>query len=328
MSQILRKTICFVLLISLISVVSSTFVQKALASTPSLVGFGEDLTIYYSNSSPDVWVSKLGYFTKWNANTARLTFNFANDPGWMSIYDKNRMNAVLGYLSSVGVQAVLSYFASGAKYGSQQWVDNWKQVALDFRGDTRIRAFNICNEPYGEYASPTGPTGGIKPRHPDSFNAACGYLIDQIRSIDPTRTIMYPLMMNIVSGSWTEIYNSLLKYGIPAKGNMIYDIVHPYYFENEWDMGLTPTQKADWYLNNNILPAVTAFGAQNCWCGETYPWEWGNHDLQVAFEVQMINNLVDHSVGFQMLCYFSASTYERSLMDECLAASHYYALRG
>ena len=111
-----------------------------------------------------------------------------------------------------------------------------------------------------------------------TFNAACASLIDQIRAIDSSRTIMMPIEDGIFTDSATAFYNSLVANGIPAKGNIMYDIVHPYYFQDASHDGSNygnPAGKADSYWNNYILPQINYFGVQNCWAGETFCWVRG-----------------------------------------------------
>ena len=105
------------------------------------------------------------------------------------------------------------------------------------------------------------------------FDQACAACIDQIRSVDSSQTIMYPLVVGIFTTNATAFYNDLVSNGIPTKGNIMYDIVHPYYFEDypRMDPCNNPSDDADWYWNSYILPQISYFGASQCYCGETFP---------------------------------------------------------
>ena len=199
--------------------------------------------------------------------------SFSNEPSpYCSTYSKTKMVTVLSELGSVGVKVVLTDQAilNEPWYGSQAWVNDWVQVAIDLKGNPNVEAFQLMGEPYSGFLSPTGPTGGVT--DVNSLNAALAYCIEQIRAVDPTRTIMMPLETMIPKGAdtWSEVWTSMSAYGIPSMGNILYDVVHSYYFQNWADLGNSPAQKAQWYMDNFVTPAINTVGAANCWCGETF----------------------------------------------------------
>jgi hypothetical protein len=261
-----------------------------------------------------------------------MSFADEPDPAW-STYNATKLAEVLTILNSVGVKVILVDENGNPEqwYGSQAWVNDWKQVAADFKGDSRIEAFEPCGEAYSYYLSPTGPTGGITDMH--SFDVAMNYLIGQIRAIDPTRTIMYPLVDVIFTASATDFYNDLVSTGVIAQGNILYDIVHAYYFQNQNDLGLTPVEKAAWYWTNYVAPQIAYFGVANCWCGETFPFSAGtpidgnpangyySYALQQEFMVAMINDFVSAGMGFQMWLFFSSSDQQAQI--DALTNSNY-----
>ena len=111
-------------------------------------------------------------------------------------------------------------------------------------------------------------------------------------------------------------------YGILAKGNIIVDILHPYYWENTWHSGMTPEQVAAMYENDIIIPSVNLYGSENCWIGETFAfpaWQGFNEATQVRFLTAMINVCLRHGVGLQVWAYFG----RMALQDEALVASNY-----
>ena len=168
-----------------------------------------------------------------------------------------------------------------------------------------------------------------------TFNAACSSLIDQIRSIDPSRTIMYPIEFNIFTNDINAFYNDLVNHGITTKGNIIYDIVHPYYFQDYPKMEgyNNPLDCANGVWNSLVLPQIQKFGVSNVWCGETFCWPRGasgggwngqiniNYADQQTFEVFMINHFVSVGMGFQMWCFFGSS--DKQAQIDALASSTY-----
>ena len=307
---------------------------------------GDDYLLYTNEDPEKVWLTddiysfaKIEKFTKWNCSAARLAFVFPNSPTGPdgkythSVYYPEKMNSVLDILGSVGVKGILCDFNVQDDlydyYGSWNWVNNWKAIALEFKGDNRVAAFQLANEPYQITWASEGPLGRINTRQ--KFMQVYGYLIDKIREIDPTRKIVYPTWFGMGLGYTTmqEWYNELQIYGILNKENIVYDILHPYYTENEYDMGMTPSEKVAWFKNNYIVPAVELFGSQNVWIGETFAWvgktplpgdqHLSTHDKQVQFLTEIINLCLDYNVNLQVWSYFGKQSWQ----DEALEASRY-----
>ena len=297
---------------------------------------GSDYT-QWGNFGVAEWQSQKQYFVQYGVNTVKLGLTLPHEPvtslntqGAGTVYSYSKLSAILDVFASWGVKAILCDQNSEAEqwFGSQAWVNDWKQVAADFKGDSRVASFEFAGEAYTWFLSPTGPTGGVTDMH--SFDVACSYLIDQVRSIDPSRTIMYPIVVGLLTTSPSAFYNDLVSTGVSTKGNMQYDIVHPYYFEDYPNMDPVndPVGDADWYWNVWVLPQVNYFGAANCFCGETFPWangykagitvHWAN---QEAFEVAMINHFVSVGMGFTMWDYWG-NPYQDG---DCLKASNYMA---
>ena len=304
------------------------------------------------NGDPSYWVNQLHYFTQYHCTCARLAFTFADcpgagqatfsngeDTGVASTLVYSKLDAVLNYLGSVGVKAIICDWASFAYsdgvvsdgwYGSSAWFNDWVALATHFAGDSRIEAFEITSEPWNNMCCHSAQTVS-------GFDAACGSLIDAIRAVDPSRTIMYPNVVGIISSSPAAFYSDLVAKGIPAKGNILYDIIHPYYFEDypAMDPVNNPIGDADWIWNTYCLPQIAYFGASDCWCGETFPWPsngaggWNgqttiHYAIQQQFEIAMINHFVAAGMGFQMWGFFS-STQQQADID-ALTNSNYYSL--
>jgi hypothetical protein len=267
-----------------------------------------------------------------------------NNKNWgaASTYNYTKMNQVLTYLNSVGVQGILcDYSSQGTNtqgshwYGSQAWVNSWLNLTTQFKGDTRIKAFELANEPFSQFWSPTGPTGGVTSYQ--TLNTALKYLIDQIHAIDPTRIIMYPNIVGILASTPTQInawLNDLDTKNITSYSYVMYDIIHPYYYQSpqgdivstNWNPSAgsygTPSTdsvaNANYLWNTWALPQINHFGATKCWSGETFSWErWDptngfygtgqygdshiNYNGQKTFITTMISYFVNAGVGFQML---------------------------
>ena len=145
----------------------------------------------------------------------------------------------------------------------------------------------------------------------------------RIREVDPSRVIFFPTFCMYKDYSETSMtvqlwYDMLkqagqeLNYDILNDDKVIFDLVHPYYFQNEldggdnWDFGLMPSEKVTWYDDKYFKPAVALFGANRLWVGETYAHEEKTEDLQVEWLKGITTLCKDYGIGFQILCFLDS----------------------
>jgi hypothetical protein len=328
-------------------------------SASSWVVIGDDYLVFQGNSNgqpngvpSSTWTSsRLAKFTQYHCHVARLGFAFAGISGTTcSYYNYAKMSQTLDLLGSVGIKGVLllqNDEAFGGYFGSTAMVNNWVQVANDFKGDSRVVAFSLFGEPAGYTWASSGPVGAINSAA--KAHQFLAYLIDQIRAVDPSRTIIYPTFDWMGFSEYdhdygfgsssvrTQFMNDITSAGITAKGNIVYDILHPYYWEDSPSMDPTssPVSSAQWYGDNIIAPMASLFGAGNCWIGETFPWASSTRETspagqrytdsdQIAFETEIINVCCTHNVGLQLWCYFSRQAdYGYTSYDTALQNSIY-----
>ena len=101
--------------------------------------------------------------------------------------------------------------------------------------------------------------------------------------------------------------------------------------ENEWDMGMTPTQKAVWYANQHIIPSVEFFGSDRVWCGETFAWvgdtvagTTATEALQKEWLTAIVNQFLANNIGFNIWDTIPGSTFSRwTLTEPAIYASDY-----
>jgi len=300
---------------------------------------GEDYLLYYQSGDPSVWNStEMLKFQNWRCNTARLGFSLDIAhwyAGMNSLYVQSKMDSVLNIFDAYGIKAILLLQNNGDHLnycGTQSWVDNWVSIATHYAGDNRIAAFSIFGEPNpstwadaGDYTS----IGIINTK--EKFIQVCKYCIDQIRAVDPTRKIVFPTVygMGIGLDSTSTTYNLMNTYGVWAQGNIIMDILHPYFWENypAMDPSTTPEGTAAWYGTNIIDPWVALIGADNCWIGETFAWYPDlTHELQVRWIKAIVNECLARGVGLDIWSYFGKQGWN----NEGLTESNYmsYPLEG
>ena len=334
--------------------VASPFLNSEANNSLPLSAIGDDYLMWnHWNGNPDDgWgqTTVLDSLSYWHCSGARLLFTFSDCPGAgvsgegaASTLVYSKLDSVLGYLNSVGVKAILCDWASteGGWYGSLAWNNDWVALATHFAGDTRIKAFELTSEPTTKMFSSSGYTGGITNLH--SFDVAMSDLIARVRSVDPSRTIMYPIVANFLFEPNATNFNSWFRdldgVGVTSKGNILFDIVHPYYFQDcpRMDSYGNPVDCCDAIWNQICLPQINHFGVSNCWCGETFCWPRGtnvsnggggwngelniNYNDQQTFERRMINYFVSAGLGFQMQQFITSS--DKSAQVDALANSEY-----
>jgi hypothetical protein len=273
-------------------------------SSTTFTGLGGDYALTYAGGDGSAWEWGYTYggnyrsWAEWSAafegyTTTRLGFKFSEASTSHSLINYDTLNSVLSTFNAVGSKIILANFDySDTFWDTQAFRDAWLHTTTLYKGDNRFAAFEIYNE-----MSPSLQNGHSKAWIVQYF----ADLTRAIHTIDPDRVVMFPtgqLDYNYAS----EWLPDLLATGIQNEANIAFDIMHPYYFENSWDMGLTPEGKAQWYTDNWILPCVAALGASRCYEGETFAWGGAGYhaDLQQRWLVAIINKCAQYGISFNL----------------------------
>jgi hypothetical protein len=120
-------------------------------------GAGGSYLFHAGDRYQEAWQSHLPEIQFMGLNTIRLAFAFANSaprPDYekpsADILDFDKMDWVLDFLSQHGIKGILdlhNYDDMFGDFGSQKLVDNWRFVAQHYRGDSRVAAYELFNEP-------------------------------------------------------------------------------------------------------------------------------------------------------------------------------------
>lgn len=163
-------------------------VDYLFAEKESLVGVNEEE--YLSR-----WQTYLPQFQQMGLNTMRLAFAFPDSSvnpetgrTTHSVLDYDKLEQVLTFLDSHGIKAILDLHNYGdmkGDFGSSKWFENWKRLAERFKGDSRIAAYELFNEPGKETwdTAVTDMMGVLK---------AYAELTDAIHSLDAERIVIWP----------------------------------------------------------------------------------------------------------------------------------------
>lgn len=340
--------ILIAILLSSILLAGLTQVQQVKTQPNTLPNsvIGDDYLIWgnWNGDPANGWgqATYLNIITQTHTTVVKLGITFNDEPAKSSgdsVYVESKMDATLGYLNTVGAKAIICDNNPSnveAWFGSQSWINDWVQLATNFKGDQRIASFELLGEPETEFLA-TNCIGANNNQTIHLLDEACASCIQAIRAVDPTRTIMYPNFVDILTYDSTFFYNDLVACGITSMGNIQYDIVHPYYYEDypKMDPMSDPVDVAGWYWATVCEPQINYFGASNCFCGETFPWQdtggvadggWNGQlvihaSMQQQFEVAMINHFCSVGMGFDLWCFSS----DWGQMSNCLSASNYYS---
>ena len=306
----------------------------------SMTGVGGDYLVYYNDEGAEQWLLYDGYWLNKVAEmkeqgfyTARLGFNFIeveNGRG-PSLMDYDKLDIVLGYLDGIDIRAILIMQNYAQSYPtnylfSQDFHDNWINFVTRYEGDNRIAAVSL----YGEVAKTDFP-GHTAYEVTQTF----ANLVKDIHKIDPDRVVVFPLG-ELYYTKATNWINDLQLTGMLSEPNVVFDIVHPYYFEsNDFDYGLSPEEKVQYYVDNWIAPCVDAFGNSRCYSGETFCWTPGDpnvmpqpmhstytYDLQRRYLTSMINSFTDFEVSFCIWAWIGTPD-STGVVTDAIAQSNY-----
>jgi len=141
----------------------------------------------------DAWREHLPEIQHMGVNTVRLAFRFQDSNSGPDGYvaadtlDFEKMDNVLEYLSRNDMKAVLdchNMMDMNADFGSQKLIDDWVRLAEHYRGDARIVAYELFNEPYPD-------TWHASVKSKKDVAEAYQRLTKEIRGVDPLRIMIW-----------------------------------------------------------------------------------------------------------------------------------------
>jgi hypothetical protein len=293
----------------------------------TFTGIGTDYLLHYDGGSAERWISEgwidnIAAYKSKGYVASRLGFRFTQGTitGWASgssALDYTKFDRVLEIFDSRGLkvipvawddQSMKSAFLSTYK---QDWIN----FASHYINDDRIVAFELGSEPNTPMLNDWIETTNGFYQTPRDYYRLIAEIVDAIHDVDPDRIciVPYPYIIGSYGVSFSKWKEDLDAVGLTNKPYVMFDVAHPYFMENEWDMGMTPEQKASWVGNGQLAPAVAAFGADRCFAGETFPWlgemtpaspnvpsHQPDPDLQLRWTIAIINEYAKYGVSFDL----------------------------
>jgi hypothetical protein len=195
-------------------------------------GDGEDYLLWSANTGYlNSWATLLTEMSQWHFNTIRLAFSFADCPvnpdtggHTQSVLDFMKMDQVISLLYSKGYSVIFDLHNWHDMYqycGSPAWHTNWQDIANHYKGDSRIIAFELFNEPYN---SSDGNPLQAQMWYPGTITSRADLarqyatLTDEIRRVDPTRTVVWADPVDYLETNATDLLPSNA-----ARSNVIFD---------------------------------------------------------------------------------------------------------
>jgi hypothetical protein len=199
-------------------------------------GTGGSYLFHAGNRYQEAWQLHLPEIQAMGLNTIRLAFAFADsvpNPEYgvpsADILDFDKMDWVLDFLSQQGIKGILdlhNYNDMFGDFGSQRLVDNWRVVAQHYRGDPRVAAYELFNEPFGS-------TWASSIRSKMDVARFYAELTDAIREVDPEHIVVWESQPYVLP--LEEIADCL-------RPNMVFTF-HRWWTNQKWEFDVwTPEQ--------------------------------------------------------------------------------------
>lgn len=294
--------------------------------------------LFHTDDYMTAWQVHLREIEAMGLNTMRLVFKFPWDNvSTADVLDYARLDWVINFLAQNNIKAILDNHG-GMGFGGQMLIDSWKALAQRYRGDSRVAAYELFNEP--------GPTSW-DPSVTSRVDAARAYmeLTQAIREVDPDHICVWQSPTYYIA--WFE---DVLQYLQP---NVVYTM-HRWWTRNKQAFDIwTPEQISYMTLEANIrwrnkfkIPFwLGEFGTQypadpeynltkqllwrceeqaigwNLWCGKTNldkPWTWWlpffplkghNTDSVRKLWDNPVSSLKERIIDFQGMDHPSAGTH-------------------
>jgi hypothetical protein len=273
-----------------------------------LGGIGED--VYLWHKTYESWPAVAKKIAQWHFNHVQLFFVFSDqyrsDEAVHSVLNIPELETVLNTIYAAGAQAILNctHDHSPTFFGSQAWINDWVALAQKYKGDPRIQAFNLFDEPTGRGDAPWFVYATQAPDWP-LISQALITCIDAVRAVDPSRKIMLPFC-----GWKVPQFSSALM----GRGNLIVPL-HIWHEKNP-ATGIVPNETAT--AQGHILLAQQFQAFANQYGADTY-LEFGSSANGIEYVKLVINACVEYSMSFDLFMFAD----NVPMMDAALSASNY-----
>lgn len=149
------------------------------------------------NAVLNAWRNAFLKYKAWPFNSVRLPFHMPHQPG-CTAEPANQLEELINLCFTNGYQVILCLGNNAGDsigyFGSDAFVADWVAMAQRYKGDNRIIAFELFNEPWVKSfttISPLAPWIEASPRPRAAQIEAFKICTDAIRQVDPARTVVW-----------------------------------------------------------------------------------------------------------------------------------------
>ncbi len=256
-------------------------------------GAGGSYLFHAGDRYQEAWLLHLPEIQAMGLNTIRLAFAFADsapNPEYgvpsADVLNFDKMDWVLDFLSQHGIKGILdlhNYNDMVGDFGSQRLIDNWRVVVQHYRGDPRIAAYELFNEP-----SSSTWASSIRSK----MDAAKVYaeLTDAIREIDPEHIVIWESQPYVPP--LEEIVDCL-------RPNMVFTF-HRWWTDQKWEFDVwTPEQLS--YMSLACAVEYRKKFNVSFWFGEFGAhWPFNASDLEWLLTEQHLWRCEEQVVGWNL----------------------------
>lgn len=280
-------------------------------------GVGGSYIFHAGEGYKTAWEQRLPTIKAMGLNTFRLAFAFEDsspnpEAGRPSadILDFDKMDWVLDFLAQNGIKGILdlhNYKDMYGDFGSEKLVNDWRRVADHYRGDERVAAYELFNEPFSATWAPS-----IKSKR----DVAVFYanLTDAIREIDPDHIVIWE------SQPYVPPLNEIADLFRP---NLVFTL-HRWWHRTDFEFKVWSVEQLSYV---SVAPMVEYRGRLNIpfWLGEFGAYrpfdysnpEWSLTEQQIwRCEEQVIgwNLWLGHTPIEEYLDFFPLKVYNSNLV--------------
>lgn len=263
-------------------------------------GTGTSYLLHAGENYQEAWQKHFLEIQAMDLNTIRLAFAFADsspnpDCGTPSadIMDFDKLDWVLRFLGQHGVKAILdlhNWIDMEGDFGSQKVIDDWVKVAARYRGESRIVAYELFNEPAWSTYDKTwmaNKTDAIR---------AYAQLTDAIRQVDPEHIVIWT-SSNFLPAEFPEGFEEYVRQ------NVVYSVhrwYHDYSTSDKLEFELwTPEQLS--YMSVGYLVEMRERLNAPFWLGEFgshYPMNESNPEYLLT--EQILFRCEEQAIGWSL----------------------------
>lgn len=209
------------------------------------------------------WQDHLPQIKSMGLNTMRLSFRFPFDVNASAdVLNYTKLDQVINFLAQNNIKTILDNHAGigsrAPQFGSRTLINAWKDLATRYRGDPRIVAYELINEPGSWKWDPSVRSLSDVPR-------IYANLTKELRTVDPNHIIIWQAG-DYWLPPWEEWFTQY------AQPNVVYSI-HAWWNDKKWQFDVWSPEQISYRTMDSIVFARAQWRVP-FWLGEFGATDW------------------------------------------------------